>query len=433
VAGDTIVIGAGPAGLGAALGLGDGATLLERGEVPGGLCQSVIVEGAAFDLGGHSFHTPHAAIRELVFDAIKMEEQRREAWCFVAGELIPYPFQRNLAHLRNPALREACLAGLAAAGDGSRAGTFDRYIEERFGAGIARHFMRPYNEKLWGADLSRLAAGWTAERIAEPAGTSAPAPEGRRRSPLQGDTMVAYPAEGGFAEIYRALARRVPGLLYGQAVQRIDVRRGELVTQQDRRFAWKQLVSALPLPALIGMIEEVPQAIAADVARLVALPVNLVLLALTGRLENPMQRLYSPDPAITGHKFVFNHNSSAYLRALPRHGIQVEISGNRPEDDAALTELAADSVRKLGLLPAGIDIAASRVIRLPYGYPVPTLERASIVAQASAWLESRSIFTLGRFGAWDYINSDEALYRGLALGRRLAGVTPVFEPGHTKA
>jgi protoporphyrinogen oxidase len=433
VAGDAIVIGAGPAGLGAALGLGVGTTLLERSEVPGGLCQSVVVEGAVFDLGGHSFHTPHAAIRELVFGAIKMEEQQREAWCFVAGELIPYPFQKNLSHLRNPALREECLAGLASAGDGSRAATFDRYIEERFGAGIARHFMRPYNEKLWGADLSRLAAGWTAERIAAPVGASAPSPEERRRSPLQGDTMVAYPAEGGFAEIYRALAQQVSSLQYGQAVQRIDTRRGELVMQQGRHFPWRQLVSTLPLPSLIGMIEEVPRAIAADVSRLVSLPINLVLLALTGRLKNPVQRLYSPDPAIAGHKFVFNHNSSTYLRALPRHGIQVEISGDRPEDDAALTELAAGSIRKLGLLPPGIDIAASRVVRLPYGYPVPTLERAAIVAQASAWLESRSIFTLGRFGEWDYINSDEALYRGLALGKRLGGAMPAIEPGHSEA
>jgi hypothetical protein len=43
-----------------------------------------------------------------------------------------------------------------------------------------------------------------------------------------------------------------------------------------------------------------------------------------------------------------------------------------------------------------------------------------IVAEVKAWLEAHDIYTLGRFGEWAYINSDEALARGLALGSRLA-------------
>ena len=79
---DAVIIGAGPGGLGAAIALGERASVLERDASPGGLCQTVELAGALFDLGGHSFHTPHKAIRDLVFAATPMEEQRREAWCF---------------------------------------------------------------------------------------------------------------------------------------------------------------------------------------------------------------------------------------------------------------------------------------------------------------------------------------------------------------
>ena len=58
---DTIVIGAGPAGLGAALALGDCAIVLESRETVAGLCGTVALDGAIFDLGGHSFK--HAASR----------------------------------------------------------------------------------------------------------------------------------------------------------------------------------------------------------------------------------------------------------------------------------------------------------------------------------------------------------------------------------
>jgi protoporphyrinogen oxidase len=66
---DTIVIGAGPARLGAALALGDSAIVLEKREAAGGPCGTVTLDGAIFDLGGHSFHTasrhPSACIRRL--------------------------------------------------------------------------------------------------------------------------------------------------------------------------------------------------------------------------------------------------------------------------------------------------------------------------------------------------------------------------------
>ena len=82
---DTIVIGAGPAGLGAALALGDSAIVLERRETVAGLCSPLTLHGALFDLGGHSFSTPHPSIRRLVFDALEMEEQNRDAWRSLPG------------------------------------------------------------------------------------------------------------------------------------------------------------------------------------------------------------------------------------------------------------------------------------------------------------------------------------------------------------
>jgi Protoporphyrinogen oxidase len=95
---NTIVIGAGPAGLGAALALGDSAIVLESRETVAGLCGTVTLDGAIFDLGGHSFSTPHPAIRRLVFDALKMEEQKRDAWCWLNGECalsVPAAFFRT--------------------------------------------------------------------------------------------------------------------------------------------------------------------------------------------------------------------------------------------------------------------------------------------------------------------------------------------------
>jgi protoporphyrinogen oxidase len=422
---DTIVIGAGPAGLGAALALGNSAIVLEGRQSVAGLCSTLTLDGAIFDLGGHSFHTPHPDIRDLVFDALDMEEQNRDAWCWLSGEWVRYPFQQHFSELADPAARQTCQAGLETAGGWERAANFDEYLDRRFGPGVTGLFMRPYNRKLWGADLGRLDASWAAERVAYPSG--APdnrTPERGRRTPLAKSATIAYPARGGYGEIFRALAQGVANLQLGQSVVSIDPRRSTLRTANGDVVPWLRIVSTLPLPALLRLLPNVPAAIASAVAELEALPITLVMVVLDGRYETSRQRIYCPDNDIPGHKIVLNHNSSRWLRALPRHGIQVELSELSAIREKTSSETLANAVvaglLRMGLVASADRVRRAEVLRLPYGYPVPTHSRIPIVTKAQEWLSERRIYTVGRFGEWAYINSDEALYRGHCLGTKIA-------------
>ena len=163
-----VVIGAGPAGIGTGIALGERGLVLDSCQEVGGLCRAIELDGAVFDLGGHSFHTPHPEIRDLVFSSLEMYEQRRDARCYSHGVMIPYPFQANFRHIGDPEVMKECAAGLATAIGGHGASNFEEFIEHRFGTGIARHFMLPYNRKLWGMDLKRLATDWVDERLAPP-------------------------------------------------------------------------------------------------------------------------------------------------------------------------------------------------------------------------------------------------------------------------
>jgi protoporphyrinogen oxidase len=418
---DTVVIGAGPAGIGAALLLGEDALVLERANDAGGLSATVTLEGSVFDLGGHSFHTPHAHVREAVFNALPMEERRRSAWCHVSGEMIPYPFQQHFASLHDEALVAECREGLAHLNGSGTARNFDEHIAMRFGPGIAKHFMRPYNEKLWGRDLTRLEAAWTSERVASAAPKFTSMQAEGKRAPLRADESVAYPATGGFGEIFKALASKLPNVRYGQSVARIDTAKEQVITQSGDRIACRRIVSTLPLPVLLSAISDVPAPIVESMKRLVALPLVLLMVALDGRLESKRQRVYSAGAGFPGHKIALNHNSSNFLEELPHHGILVEVSGaNSPySDDDALVANVIQGLEAMGLLEKSRRVTATRVIRVPLGYPVPTHERAAIVEKARQWLRERNIETVGRFGEWAYINSDEALHRGMRVGAAL--------------
>lgn len=417
-----VVIGAGPAGIGAGIALGKRGLVLDSCQEVGGLARSIQLDDAVFDLGGHSFHTPHAEIRELVFNTLEMYEQRRDARCYSHGVVIPYPFQANFRDIGDSAVVDECAKGLASAVGSKGASNFQEFIEQRFGAGIAKHFMLPYNQKLWGNDLKRLATDWVDERVAAPeSGSENFVLKGGKRTPLQSTSTVAYPARGGFGEIILALARRVEHLRLGENVLRLDPQRRELTTQNQQVIRWSRIVSTLPITKLLDIVPDVPAPLAYDVRRLEYLSLALVLIVINHPVDTSIQRIYCAEPEMPFHKLVLNHTSSPYLRSLRHHGVMAEISycADKLLPEGNLAAPVITGLLAIGIIKSLDEVRCTKVITVPHAYPIHTHEREAIIRRAKDWLEQRRIHTIGRFGEWTYINSDEALHRGLSCGKAL--------------
>ena len=81
MADELLIVGAGPAGLATAIGYAGPSRILEQSDGVGGLCRSLEFGGAVFDIGGHSFHSPHAEVTALVEALMsgRWTRQRRDA------------------------------------------------------------------------------------------------------------------------------------------------------------------------------------------------------------------------------------------------------------------------------------------------------------------------------------------------------------------
>lgn len=426
----TIILGGGPAGLATAIGHGPDALVLEQQAHVGGLAASVEIDGVTFDLGGHSFHTPHPDVKKLVYDSVEMFEQRRIARCFAYNSMIQYPFQKHFQDLQDSTVVDECLSGLKTIQKITEATTLDSYLLKKFGAGIAEHFMLPYNEKLWGKRLQRIVTGWVQERIPQRSDQAASRPEGKRQ-PLYDDTIVAYPVKGGFGEIASALSRQVGHLRTNTSVTVISSGRRELRTADGQVFHWQQLVSTLPVPSLLQLLDDCPQHLRNMAAELEYVSLGFALVRLNGRLDTEIQRVYCADETSPAHKIVLCNTASQYLRQKPNHGIMGEISltdGRRL--DRRVMQRFINGLIEMGLLDSEERVAGASFVETKYGYPVQTATAGDTIKRIKEWLEERGIHTVGRFGEWSYINSDEAIFRGLSLGRNLASgdqATHVFE------
>ena len=155
-----LILGAGLAGLSAAFHLRPGETLVvEREREPGGLCRTRRVEGFFFDCTGHLLHLGKGPVREMVLGLLPrvFRSVERRACVFSKGVFTGYPFQANTHGLPPEVVRE-CVVGfvesLMRKGREEEPDNFRDWVLATFGEGFARHFMFPYNEKLYRVDLA---------------------------------------------------------------------------------------------------------------------------------------------------------------------------------------------------------------------------------------------------------------------------------------
>jgi protoporphyrinogen oxidase len=421
----TVVLGAGPAGLAFAYRYGRGAVVLEKSPEVGGLSRSIEIEDGVFDIGGHSFHTPHPEVLALVRGLMKeaWHEHPRDARVWVSGELIPYPFQRHFEMLDNQTIVEDCRGHVVDSASVARSRNFEEWIFRRFGNGVAKNFMLPYNRKQWACDLKDMSCEWVIERVATDTGhATGTIAAGPTRRPLQSDSRVGYPAQGGFGAIFVALAAQCDRIELGQDVVQIDLERRVVHTAAGQVWPWKRIVSTIPLPVLLGCIRGCPERIVklASTLGVVSLKILLILARLRG--DRVPQRIYIADPTIPPHKVTFNHTSSPSLAERRNHAIMCEVSysPDKPaQPDATLLKATVDWLIANRFIVSSDDIVAQKVVDVRYGYPVPTHAKQAIVARITKYLEQQEIYTIGRFGSWSYVNSDECIHQGMALAQRL--------------
>lgn len=426
-----LVLGAGLAGLSTSVHLrrrGVPHRIVERGGAAGGHAITVEEQGFRFDRTGHLLHLRDLAVTqdvtEWLGDALLGVQRRSVVWSH--GVATRYPFQANL-HGLPPSIAAECLLGYLRArdarrdaeADAARRGeampapeTFEDFIHLHFGDGIARHFMVPYNEKLWGLHPRELSTAWTRRFVPVPrledvvAGAfGAPAPE------LGYNTEFVYP-RFGIGMLADALAERATAIEAGRTVRSLDVdgRRVELDGGESVRF--ETLVSTLPLPTLVALARGAPDEVRLAAARLRSTHLWYLDVALHGPCETDWHWCYVPAPDVPFYRVGSYSNFSSAMAPPGAGSLYVELSSRaEPHLGSLLPEVGRHLVA-MGIVKSVERIRFARVRRIDPAYVVFDRDHAPAVATVLRWLEERGVRSTGRYGAWTYGGMEDAIVQG---------------------
>ena len=238
-----MILGGGLTGISTAVHLRAPWLLFEREERLGGHARTDERDGYRFDKTGHWLHLRDPAIKKLVDELLpgQMVPIARRARIFSHGVLTRYPYQANLYGLPPEVIKE-CLLGvvdakLATAQATRRPSrrTSRSTACEHFGAGISKHFMIPYNEKIWGVHPREITAAWCSRFVPLPNLEQVIAGAVGAGPPEMGyNQSFLYPKSGGIETFTRALQTRLARPVACHT--RASARRGRLAPARgDRR------------------------------------------------------------------------------------------------------------------------------------------------------------------------------------------------------
>ncbi|MBI5241344.1 MAG: FAD-dependent oxidoreductase [Elusimicrobia bacterium] len=430
-----LVLGGGLAGLSTAYHLqrrGRRALVVESEDRVGGTAASSSRRGFVFDKTGHllHLHTPYG--RSLVLSLLRgnLRVLERDAWIHLRGRAARYPFQANTYGLPE-AVRADCLAGFLeqvyrpGRPLGARP-SFAAWSLRRFGSGICRHFMSPYNRKLWGLPLTRLTADWQ--------GRFVPAPE--PREVLAGalldqtkgfgyNAVFRYPRRGGSQALADALAARLePGTVrLGARATRVDLEEGRAQVSGLGEVRFERLVNTMPLPEFLDISGPWPAALRAARRRLRHAGVWCLNLALDRPERTGRHWTYFPEPRYPFYRVGAYSNFSAAVAPAGTSSYYVEVSrpGGARVDLKALERRVLDGLRDCGVLERGDRILVKEWLPIPCGYVLYDFQREPALKVIFRELGRRRVESIGRYGAWKYSFMEEALLDGKACAERLAG------------
>jgi protoporphyrinogen oxidase len=421
-----VILGAGLAGLSAAYHArkaGRPYLLFEKNERAGGLVRTERVNGFSFDYTGHLLHMREARTRALVLDELGLKEDfapvQRDSWVYSHGRYTRAPFQANLFGLPPAVVRE-CLEGALRAHAEPRPRSkakfrsFEDFNLRNFGEGIYRHFMEPYNTKLWGVHPSKMSIEFMGRFVPKPSLTQIF--EGALfdiGKPLGYNADFIYPKRVGIELLSRALAARVEVRTQAQAMA-VDPRRRQVTLSDGQVVPYSRLVTTLPLPRLVAIIKDAPAPIRRAATRLRASSVLNVNLGIAGRNVSSKQWVYVPEADLPFYRVGFYHNFSKAM--VPKGGSSVyaemSYSPERPLDKAAAPGRVKAGLRRMGILRASDAIAAQWVADIADAYVVYDSHRTESVDTIQAWLKERNIISTGRWGRWEYAAMEDAIWQG---------------------
>ena len=419
-----VVLGSGMAGFGAAHRLSaEGITpvMYDKNSYLGGHTASFRYEtGFLFDVGPHISFTKDTRIQQLFADSVEQQFETVQINLnnYWRGYWPIHPVQLHLHGLPDDLIVQVINDFVEERSAAERPiGNYADWLLASFGRTFAESFPMQYTRKYHTTPAENMSTDWLGPRIYRPnleevlrGAISASAPHKHYI------THFRYPSKGGFVAYLRKFIP-LGNLKLNHQLVSIDPNSRQLTFDNGHVTQYDSLVSSVPLPDVIRMIQNAPQDVVAAARKLACSTCVLVNVGVNRADLSNAHMTYFYDEDICFTRLGFPHMLSTDNAPDGCGNIQAEVYFSdkykpftgAPED---WIEPVIRDLRRVGLLRDGDEVLSRKAMFLKYANIIFDLERADALKTVHAYLDDVGIAYCGRYGDWGYMWTDESFISG---------------------
>lgn len=417
----TVILGAGISGISASYHLnqkGIENIVFEKDDEWGGLCGNFEIDGFRFDKAIHLSFTKDEDVQELFSKSCEYFTHKPLAYNYYKGTWLKHPAQNNLEPLTLDEKIDIIGDFVENSNKKENIQNYEEWLIAQYGNYFSEKFPIPYTRKYWTLDAKDLSTTWVGNRMYQPNIKEVLKGAFEKETP---NTYYAnemrYPVKGGYKSFLNYM-RKDCDIKVNKKVIQIDTLEKIIYFEDGTNQKFDQLVSSIPLPEYISLMKDMPDNVKIACENLKYTSVALVSIGLN-KANVPKHLwfyIYDEDilpsrcysPSIKSPDNVPNGCSSLQFEVYFSKDKPLNLSHDK------LIEHVIDKSEKMEILNKE-DVLIKDCRVLEYGnvifYQGMEDDRKIILD----FLEKNKIKTIGRFGKWEYLWSDQSLMSGINI------------------
>lgn len=412
---DVMILGAGVAGLGAALRSRENQlnyAVFEATKIAGGLLDSFVINGFSFDNAVHLSFANEPIVRK-VFDKTEYITHPSDSYNYDGGYWLKHPVQNNIFPL--PAEQKLKLVkSFVERPELDNIENYKQWLIHQYGYEISERYPLRYTRKYWQCDADALSTSWIGNRM--------------RRAELSeilygsytSDTPntyytkeMRYPVNGGFKSFISPLINET-NILFNYKAVAIDLLKKMVTFENGEVWTYGNLVSSIPLPIFISICgDTVPQQVVSAASLLEATSIDLISVAFNKKIAKDLW-FYIYDEDIYASRVYSPSVKSPQNAPTECSSMQFEFYNPGRESQYSELELKNNVIYALKKMKIAdeSDVIFMHHKHLLWGnitFKVGMESHRQIVRE---FISANNVKSVGRFGEWDYLWSNQSFMSG---------------------
>lgn len=399
------ILGAGISGLSIArlLSKEHEVQVLERKADAGGIARTRTVDLISYHLvGGHCFNSKHKDVMDWVFNEVMPADQwnkiTRSAVIKFKGQEISYPIEFAIKEIFafDKALAYNITRDFLVSDDDGKYANLEQWFRRKFGNTLAEEYFIPYNTKIWNCKPVEMNPAWVEGKLPVPNKFNFFESLIDKAQDKMPHSEFYYPKSNNQNTFLEALSNNLD-IAYNLEVESICYSPLSKQWLINNELSYDLVISTLPMDVLPHLIDGCPDYVKEAAGRL---KYNKVSNVLWESKPTAHTWTYIPDGSSIFHRYIHIGN---FFRPVKNVTI-TEAIGEKTYDEMV------ESGKKDSFLIKPLDYHVS-----DHAYVVFDEHYHASTETIKEYLTGIGIYTLGRFGEWQYYNMDVCIKKSIDL------------------